>query len=97
MPTKFGDFFKANKDLNKFDTKKSFTLKAKASGSVSHQFLFINSSRTLFYLAVFRQKKIKECWSLYRTIVSFFCNDLPDPAAPYAGRIFYYIYTLVLF
>jgi len=31
MPTSFGDFFKANKDLNKFDTKKTFTLKSKTS------------------------------------------------------------------
>jgi len=28
MPASFGDFFKPNKDLNKFDTKKTFTLKS---------------------------------------------------------------------
>ena len=41
MPTSFGDFFKANKDLNKFDTKKTFTLKSKTSnGNVSIQYPF---------------------------------------------------------
>jgi DUF4097 and DUF4098 domain-containing protein YvlB len=39
MPTSFGDFQKANKDLAKFDQKKTFKLKAKtSSGNVSvHQ------------------------------------------------------------
>ena len=36
MPTSFGDFQKANKDLAKFDQKKTFKLKAKtSSGNVS--------------------------------------------------------------
>jgi hypothetical protein len=35
MPTSFGDFFKPNKDLNKFDSKKTFTLKAKAADKTS--------------------------------------------------------------
>ena len=69
MPTSFGDFFKPNKDLYKFDANKTFTLKAKAADKTVS--LFVSAHSLIFFF--FPQRKIRDRSTVFHFLLfSFF-------------------------